>query len=94
MAGVLFTAMLGLPALRVLLDILILRQAPEEQRGRVVAAVMILMAVGMPAGYAATGLLLQYLSAQTAMLILAGALAIGVLYSATKGELWQARWPQ
>lgn len=40
----------GLPALRVLLDILILRQAPEEQRGQVVAAVMTLMAAGLPAG--------------------------------------------
>lgn len=94
MAGLLFTSMLGVPSIRVLLDILILRQAPESERGRVVGAVMTLMGLGMPVGLAATGLLLQYLSAQTAMLILAGALAAGVLYSVTKRELWQAGWPR
>jgi MFS family permease len=94
MAGLLFTSMLGVPSIRVLLDILILRQAPESERGRVVGAVMTLMGLGMPIGLAATGLLLQYLSAQSAMLILAGTLAAGVLYSATKRALWQAGWPQ
>jgi len=94
MAGLLFTSMLGVPSIRVLLDILILRQAPESERGRVAGAVMTLMGLGMPVGLAATGLLLQYLSAQTAMLILAGALAAGVLYSVTKRELWQAGWPR
>jgi len=47
----------------------------------------------MPVGLAAVGLLLQYLPAQAAMLILAGTLAAGVLYGATRRELWQARWP-
>ena len=60
-AGLLFTVMLGLPAVRVLVDILVIRQAPPEQRGRVVAALMTLIGLGMPAGVAACGLLLQYL---------------------------------
>jgi MFS family permease len=94
MAGLLFVAMLGVPSIRVLVDVLILRQAPAAQRGRVVGAVMTLITIGMPAGVAASGLLLQYLSAQAAVLILAGLLAVGVLLCAIKPELWRARWPE
>jgi MFS family permease len=93
MAGVLFLCMLGVPAIRVLLDVLILRQAPESERGRIVGAVMTLMTVGMPAGLAAGGLLLQYLSAGVTMLILAAVLAIGVAYCSARPQIWQARWP-
>jgi hypothetical protein len=45
-AGLLFTAMLGVPAIRVLIDILVIRQAPPGQRGRVVAALMTLIGLG------------------------------------------------
>ncbi len=93
MAGLLFVAMLGVPSVRVLVDVLILRQAPPAERGRVVAAVMTLLTLGMPAGLAVTGLLLQYLSAQTAVLILAGLLAVAVLLGASRPEVWKARWP-
>jgi predicted MFS family arabinose efflux permease len=93
MAGVLFLSMLGVPAVRVLLDVLILRQAPESERGRIVGAVMTLMTVGMPAGLDASGLLLQYLSAEVTMLILAAVLAIGVAYCSARPQIWQARWP-
>jgi MFS family permease len=93
-AGLLFVAMLGVPALRVLVDVLIVRQTPDEQRGRVVAAVMMMIGIGMPVGVAGTGLLLQWLPAQTAMLVLVAVLAVGVAYCATKRELWRARWPQ
>jgi len=92
-AGLLFTVMLGIPAIRVLADILVIRQAPPEQRGRTVAALMTLIGLGVPAGLAGCGLLLQYLPAQTAMLILAGTEAIGVAYSATRRELRRAQWP-
>ena len=60
-AGLLFTAMLGVPAVRVLIDILVIRQAPPGQRGRVVAALMTLIGLGAPAGVAGCGFLLQYL---------------------------------
>ena len=93
-AGLLFIAMLGVPALRVLIDVLIIRQTPDEQRGRIVAAVMMLISVGMPAGMAGSGLLLQWLPAQAAMLTLVGILALGVAYCATMPELLRARWPQ
>jgi len=92
-SGLMFTVMLGLPAIRVLIDILVIRQAPPEQRGRVVAALMTLIGLGMPAGVAGCGLLLQYLPAQAAMLTLASAQAAGVAYCSTRRELRQARWP-
>jgi MFS family permease len=94
MAGLLFVAMLGVPAIRVLLDVLIFRQFPAGERGRVVGAVMTMLGLGMPAGYAAAGLLLQFFSARTAMLIMAGTLACGVLGGAAQRELWRARWPR
>src|SRR5215470_4514036 len=75
-ASLLFIAMLGVPALRVLVDVLIIRQTPDEQRGRIVAAVMMLIGLGMPAGMAGTGLLLQLLPAQAAMLTLVGVFAV------------------
>ena len=68
MAGLLFASMLGIPAIRVLFDVLILRQAPAEARGRVVGAVMTLFGLGMPVGFALAGLLLQFLSAGTGCL--------------------------
>jgi predicted MFS family arabinose efflux permease len=92
-AGLLFTVMLGVPAIRVLVDILVIRQAPPEQRGRAVAALMTLIGLGMPVGVAGCGLLLQYLPAQAAMLILAGTEAIGLAYCSTRRELWRAEWP-
>lgn len=49
-AALLFVPSLGVPALRLLLDVLIFGQTPDEQRGRAVAAVMTTMAIGMPAG--------------------------------------------
>jgi predicted MFS family arabinose efflux permease len=92
-AGLMFTVMLGVPALRVLVDILVIRQAPPEQRGRVIAALMTLIGLGMPAGVAGCGLLLQYLSAQNALLTLAAFEAIALTYCSTRRELWRARWP-
>jgi hypothetical protein len=94
MAGLLFASMLGIPAIRVLFDVLILRQAPAEERGRVVGAVMTLFGLGMPVGFALAGLLLQFLSAGTATLILAVALGAGIICCGARREVWLARWPQ
>jgi len=91
---VLFTGMIGVPAIRVLFDILILRQAPPQRRGRLVATVMTLIVVGMPMGMAGCGLLLQYLPAQTAMLALAAAMALVTAYGLSRPEIRQARWPE
>jgi MFS family permease len=92
-AAIVFVAMISVPAALVTLDIVVIRQAPAEQRGRVVAAGMTVMNLGAPAGMIGCGLLLQYLSAQTAMLILAGILIAGLSYCATRRALWQAPWP-
>jgi predicted MFS family arabinose efflux permease len=92
-AGVLFVSMLGVPSIRVLLDVLVFRQAPASQRGRTVSAVLTLIGLGAPAGLAAAGLMLQYLPAPVAILILAAVLAVGVLCCATIRPLRQARWP-
>jgi MFS family permease len=92
-AALLFIEMLSIPAIRVLADILIIRQAPPERRGRVVGALMVLIAIGMPAGVAGCGVLLQYLPAQTAMMVLAAAMAIAVGYGVSRRELRDARWP-
>ena len=92
-AAILFTVLLGVPAALVALDIVVLRQAPAEQRGRIVAAMMTVMTLGMPAGMIGCGLLLQYLQARTALLVLAAVLAVGLCYCATRRALWQAPWP-
>jgi MFS family permease len=91
--ALLFVAMLSVPSLRVLLDVLILRQAPDEERGRIVAAVMVILGLGTPIGAGASGLMLEYLSPSAAMLTVAGALAVIVAVFASRRELVQARWP-
>jgi MFS family permease len=92
-ASLLFVSMLGVPALRVLLDVLILRQTPDQERGRVVAAVMVILGLGTPIGAGTAGLMLQYLSPTAAMLTLAGALGVIVAVFASRRELLEARWP-
>jgi predicted MFS family arabinose efflux permease len=92
-ASMLFLSALAVPAIRVLIDVLIFRQTPDEQRGRVAAAVMTLIGIGMPAGLAGSGLLLQWLPARAAVLTLAAVMAAGVLYCASKRALWRAQWP-
>jgi MFS family permease len=92
-AALVFAFGLGVPAALVALDIVVIRQAPASQRGRVVAALMTVMTLGAPAGMLGCGLLLQYLPAQTAMLILAAVLVAGLSYCATRRALWQAPWP-
>jgi MFS family permease len=94
LASLLFTSALIIPSLRVLIDVLVFRQVPDELRGRTVAALTTAIAVGMPVGLAGTGLLLQWLPARTAVLVLAALEAIGVLFCALRKELWRARWPQ
>ena len=55
---------------------------------------MTMMAIGIPAGLALTGALLQWLPAGMALLTLAAILALSVVYCAAKRDLWRARWPQ
>jgi predicted MFS family arabinose efflux permease len=93
-AGLLFVSMLGAPSVRVLLDVLVFRRAPAAVRGRVIAAVITLIGLGVPAGSASAGLLLQFLPAPAALLTLAAALAVGLSCCAARRELWQLTWPR
>jgi MFS family permease len=93
MAAVLTCAGLGMPALQVLVDVLIFRQVPDQERGRVIAAVITLFGLGMPVGAAAAGLLLQFFSAPQAMFVLAGGLVLCAGFAVTRRELRAARWP-
>jgi hypothetical protein len=92
-AGLLLIPSLGVPAIRVLVDVLIFRRTPDHLRGRAAAAVMTMLAIGMPAGMALTGALLQWLPARAALLTLAALQAVVVLYCGSKRELWRATWP-
>jgi MFS family permease len=92
-AAILFLSFLAVPAMRVLLDVLVLRQVPDQERGRVIAAVMVLLGLGTPVGVSAAGLMLQYLSATTTMLVLGAVLALAVAVLAPRRTLLQARWP-
>jgi len=93
MAVVLLCMGLGMPAMQVLVDVLILRQVPDEERGRAVAAVITLFGLGMPVGAAAAGLLLQFFSAPQAMFVLAGGLVLCAAFAGSRRELRAARWP-
>jgi hypothetical protein len=54
---------------------------------------MTLIGLGVPAGVAGCGLLLQYLPAQAAMLAPAAAQLLTVAVCSARRELRQARWP-
>jgi len=91
--AVLFFGMLGVPALSVLIDVLIFRQVADRLHGRVIAAASTLFGIGAPLGAAGAGLLLQFLTASVAMLILAAMLAAAGIYAATRPKLREATWP-
>jgi len=92
-SAILFAAMLGIPAIGVLLDVLIFRQVPDGQRGRTITAAMTVAGLGIPLGTGAIGLLLQYLGGTGALLTLAGLLACGVAWAGAQSRLRAARWP-
>ncbi|MFF4341658.1 MFS transporter [Kitasatospora sp. NPDC001540] len=70
---------LGVPALRVMLDVLVFQRVPEAMRGRAVAGTMTLLMAGLPLGTMAAGLLLDRLPAPTVLLLLAAVLAAALL---------------
>ncbi|MEO3811629.1 MFS transporter [Sphaerisporangium sp. B11E5] len=88
--------LLGLigPSVRILVDVLIFRQVPDEQRGRVIAAFMTILGVGSSAGLFGAGLLLDRLSAVHATLVLAGLLTAAMLAALGSRSLRTARWPR
>jgi predicted MFS family arabinose efflux permease len=91
--AVLILAMLGIPALSVLLDVLIFRQVPDQQRGRTITATMTVLGLGIPLGAGAVGLLLQALGGAGAMTALASVLALAAAWAAGQRDLRKAQWP-
>ncbi|WP_051653131.1 MFS transporter [Kitasatospora cheerisanensis] len=92
--GTLLVMSLGVPALRVMLDVLVFQQVPEAMRGRAVAATMTLLMGGMPVGTMAAGLLLDRLAAGTVLLVLAATLAAGLLPLTLGRGLRGTSWPR
>jgi MFS family permease len=91
--AVLGFAMLGVPALSVLIDVLVFRGVPDDRQGRVIAAASMLFGLGGPLGAVGAGLMLQYLSVSTTMLVFAAMLAITGGYAASRKHLREAPWP-
>ncbi|WP_035847432.1 MFS transporter [Kitasatospora azatica] len=84
---------LAMPALRVMIDVLIFQQVPDALRGRVIAVTMTALMLGVPAGTFGAGLLLDRLAPGTALALLAGLLALGLLPSTCSRALRSAAWP-
>ncbi|MFF1838052.1 MFS transporter [Streptomyces sp. NPDC058231] len=93
-AGLLFLMGLNGPSVRVLVDILIFRQVPDEQRGRAVAACMTVFGAGSSLGVLVGGQLLQHLSPATAVLVLAACEAVAVGIGLGARSLRKAVWPE
>jgi MFS family permease len=93
MAGWLAAIGFVIPAVQVLVDVLILQQVPDAQRGRVLGAVLTFVGIGLPLGAAFGGGLLQLLSPATVLLGTAGALACVTLYAVAQRDLRRAEWP-
>ncbi|GLW59204.1 MFS transporter [Kitasatospora phosalacinea] len=85
---------LGVPALRVMLDVLVFQRVPEAMRGRAMAGTMTLLMAGLPLGTMTAGLLLDRIPAPTVLLLLAAALAAALLPltlgRALRGTSWTA----
>jgi MFS family permease len=93
MAGCMLTVGLLLPAVEILVNVLILHQVPDHQRGRVLSAVMTFMGLGMPLGAAFGGSLLQVLSPTTVLFGASGVLTCVTLIAIAQRDLRTAQWP-
>lgn len=92
--GCLLLSTLTVPALRVLIDIMILRRVSEERRGRTIVAVMTVLSAGPPLGTLAAGLLLQFSTPTWTILALAAVQAAVTLSGLANRHVSQARWPE
>ena len=93
MAGWLAAVGFAVPAAQVLVDVLILRQVPDHQRGRVLTALMTFMGLGMPIGAAFGGSVLQIASPSTVLYGAAVAMAGIAAFAASQRALRVAEWP-
>jgi predicted MFS family arabinose efflux permease len=84
---------LGIPSIRVLMDILIVRRIPDAERGRALSGVFTLFGLVVPVAMLCSGLLLQYLSPTVTLAALAGTLSVSMGLSATRRAVRRAEWP-
>ncbi|MEU9130151.1 MFS transporter [Kitasatospora sp. NPDC048540] len=91
--GTLAVMMLGVPSLRVMVDVLIFQQVPDELRGRVIAATMTAFMLGIPAGTLGAGVLLDHLAPGTTLCLFAALLAAALVAPTCSRALRGARWP-
>ncbi|BFV58575.1 MFS transporter [Kitasatospora sp. CMC57] len=84
---------LGVPALRVMVDLLIFQQVPDALRGRVIAATMTLFMLGVPLGSFASGLLLDHLRPVAVLQLMAVLLTVALVAATLSRPLRQALWP-
>ncbi|MFJ9693409.1 MFS transporter [Kitasatospora sp. NPDC101183] len=89
----LFVVGAGTPALRVMLDLLVFRQVPDELRGRVIAATVALLTAGMPAGSFASGLLLDRFSPAATLVVVTALFTAALLPVTFNRTLHRAAWP-
>jgi len=93
MAGWMAAVGFVIPSAVVLVDVLILQQVPNHQRGRVLSAATTFMALGMPLGSAFGGSMLQLFSPATLLLGTAAAIAAVTLFAQAQRPLRTAAWP-
>jgi hypothetical protein len=94
-AAVLFVLMLGVPTMRVLVDLVMFRQVADEQRGRVMTAAFTLWGLGSSAGTFLIGVLLEISPVRNALLAVGAAVAAvflaGLLNRDFRGTAWPAQ---
>ncbi len=91
--AVIGTAVLGVPAMWILIDVLIFRQVPDAQRGRVITAVMTVLTVGIPLGTLAGGVCLQFYGPTVTILAVSALNAVALAVGVADRRLRAARWP-
>ncbi|MFI0723308.1 MFS transporter [Streptomyces sp. NPDC021224] len=92
--AILALAGLGLPALRVLVDILVFRRIPDHRRGRTMAATMTLIGAGAPLGSLTAGLALQLLGVTGALALIAAAQAAVTTAGLRSRHVMSSHWPR
>lgn len=92
--AMLVAAALGLPVLKILVDILVFRQTPDERRGQAISATITLIGAGSPLGSLIGGLTLQYLDVTRAVLLVAGIQGLITLAGLANRNVRDARWPE
>ncbi|MFE7188985.1 MFS transporter [Kitasatospora sp. NPDC057541] len=90
----LFVVGLGIPTLRVMIDLLVFSRVPDALRGRVISATLTLFTVGMPAGMVGSGLLLDHFSPATALGAVAALLTAGLAAATAGRSLRRSAWPE